>query len=69
METKNLSLIKTLIQKVQDLKENKNLSVTEIGKVIGISRPTILQSFETGIKLCPINRVVQTKETKSIKIN
>ena len=31
----------TLIQKVKDLKENKNLSVTEIAKVIGVSRPTI----------------------------
>ena len=31
----------TLIQKVKNLKENKNLSVTEIGKVLGISRPTI----------------------------
>lgn len=31
----------TLIQKVKNLKENKNLSVTEIAKVLGISRPTI----------------------------
>ena len=31
----------TLIQKVKDLKEKKNLSVNEIGKVTGISRPTI----------------------------
>ena len=29
----------TLIQKVKNLKENKNLSVTEIAKVLGISRP------------------------------
>jgi len=32
---------KTLIDKVKDLKENSNLSVTEIARVIGISRPTI----------------------------
>jgi DNA invertase Pin-like site-specific DNA recombinase len=32
---------KTLINKVKDLKENSNLSVTEISRVIGISRPTI----------------------------
>lgn len=32
---------KTLIQKVKNLKENKNLSVTEISKVLGISPPTI----------------------------
>ncbi len=31
----------TLIQKVKDLKENKNLSVIQIAKVTGISRPTI----------------------------
>jgi len=30
-----------LIQKVKDLKEKKSLSVTEISKVLGISRPTI----------------------------
>ncbi len=34
-------ITKNLITKVKDLKENKNLSVTEIAKVIGISRPTI----------------------------
>ena len=30
-------ITKTLINKVKDLKENKNLSVTEISRVIGIS--------------------------------
>ena len=30
-----------MIRKVKDLKENKNLSVSEISKLIGISRPTI----------------------------
>jgi DNA invertase Pin-like site-specific DNA recombinase len=34
-------ITKTLINKVKDLKENKNLSVTEMSRVIGISRPTI----------------------------
>ena len=34
-------ITKTLINKVKDLKENSNLSVTEISRVIGISRPTI----------------------------
>ena len=32
---------KTLIQKVQYLKERKNLSVTDISKVTGVSTPTI----------------------------
>lgn len=31
----------SLIRKVKDLKENKKLSVSEISRVIGISRPTI----------------------------
>ena len=31
----------SLIRKVKDLKENSNLSVIEISRVIGISRPTI----------------------------
>jgi DNA invertase Pin-like site-specific DNA recombinase len=34
-------ITKTLINKVKDLKENSNLSVTEISRVIGISRSTI----------------------------
>ena len=34
-------ITKTLITKVKDLKEKKKLSVTEISRVIGISRPTI----------------------------
>jgi len=32
---------KTLIQKVKDLKEKKNLSVTDIARLVGLSRPTI----------------------------
>ena len=34
-------ITKTLIQKVKELKENKKLSVTEIARLLGISRPTI----------------------------
>ena len=32
---------KTLIQKVKDLKERKNLSVTDISKLTGVSSPTV----------------------------
>ena len=32
---------KTLIQKVEYLKEQKNLSVTDISKLTGVSTPTI----------------------------
>lgn len=31
----------TLIRKVKDLKKQKNLYVTDIAKVLGISRPTV----------------------------
>ena len=41
----------TLIQKVKNLKENKNLSVTEIAKVLGISRPTIYKILKQELKL------------------
>ena len=34
-------ITKTLIQKVKYLKENKNLSVTEISKLTKVSSPTI----------------------------
>lgn len=40
MQPKTL-ITKTLINKVKDLKANSNLSVTEISRVIEISRPTI----------------------------
>jgi DNA invertase Pin-like site-specific DNA recombinase len=50
---------KTLIQKVQDLKENKNLSVTEIAKVIGISRPTIYKVLKKELNYIPYNRLVK----------
>ena len=44
-------ITKTLINKVKDLKENSNLSVTEISRVIGISRPTIYKrAFRLRIK-------------------
>jgi len=34
-------ITQTLINKVKDLKESSNLSVTEIARLLGISRPTI----------------------------
>ena len=59
----------TLIQKVKNLKENKNLSVTEIGKVLGISRPTIYKILKQELNYVPYNRLVkatkgETNETK-----
>ena len=59
----------TLIQKVKNLKENKNLSVTEIEKVLGISRPTIYKILKQELNYVPYNRLVkatkgETNETK-----
>ena len=59
----------TLIQKVKILKENKNLSVTEIAKVLGISRPTIYKILKQELNYVPYNRLVkatkgETDETK-----
>ena len=60
----------TLIQKVKNLKENKNLSVTEISKVLGISRPTIYKILKEELNYVPYNRLVknvnqeETNETK-----
>ena len=59
----------TLIQKVKNLKEKKNLSVTEIAKVLGISRPTIYKILKQELNYVPYNRLVkatkgETNETK-----
>ena len=59
----------TLIQKVKNLKENKNLSVSEIAKVLGISRPTIYKILKQELNYVPYNRLVkatkgETNETK-----
>ena len=49
----------TLIQKVKNLKENKNLSVTEIAKVLGVSRPTIYKILKQELNYVPYNRLVK----------
>ena len=51
----------TLIQKVKDLKEKKNLSVTEIAKVTGISRPTIYKILKEHLGYIS-NRLVKPEE-------
>lgn len=57
---------RTLIQKVKDLKEKKNLSVTEIAKVIGISRPTIYKILKNELGYVA-NRLVKPYETNDSK--
>jgi DNA invertase Pin-like site-specific DNA recombinase len=51
----------TLIRKVKDLKENKNLSVSEIARLIGISRPTIYKVLKNELGYLS-NRLVKPEE-------
>ena len=59
-------ITKTLINKVKDLKENSNLSVTEISRVIGISRPTIYKVLKNELGYVS-NRLVKPEETNEPK--
>jgi DNA invertase Pin-like site-specific DNA recombinase len=59
-------ITKTLITKVKDLKENSNLSVTEISRVIGISRPTIYKVLKNELGYVS-NRLVKPEETNETK--
>ena len=56
----------TLINKVKDLKENKNLSVTEIARLLGISRPTIYKVLKEELGYIS-NRLVKQEETNASK--
>ena len=56
----------TLIRKVKDLKEQKNLSVTEIAKVLGISRPTVYKVLKTELGYLS-NRLVKQEEPNEAK--
>jgi DNA invertase Pin-like site-specific DNA recombinase len=56
----------TLIQKVKNLKEKKNLSVTEIAKILGISRPTIYKVLKNELGYVS-NRLVKPEETDEPK--
>ena len=59
-------ITKTLINKVKDLKENSNLSVTEISRVIGISRPNIYKVLKEHLGYVS-NRLVKPEETNEPK--
>jgi DNA invertase Pin-like site-specific DNA recombinase len=56
----------SLINKVKDLKENKKLSVTEIARLIGISRPTIYKVLKEELGYIS-NRLVKQEETNASK--
>ena len=50
---------KKLISQVQDLKENKNLSITEISKITGRARNTIYKILKEELNYIPYNRLVK----------
>ena len=57
---------KTLIQKVKYLKETKNLSVTDISKLTGVSCPTIYKVLKEHLGYVS-NRLVKLEETNEPK--
>ena len=57
---------KTLISKVQDLKENKKLSVSEISKLTGRARPTIYKVLKEELNYVHTNRLVKTVNQEEV---
>lgn len=55
-----------LIRKVKDLKENSNLSVSEISRVTGVSRPTIYKVLKKHLGYVS-NRLVKANEMEILK--
>jgi len=54
-------ITKKLIAQVQDLKENKNLSVTEIAKVTGRGRSTVYKVLKEELNYIPSNRLIKNQ--------
>jgi len=52
-------ITKKLIAEVQDLKEKKNLSITQIAKVTGRGRNTISKILKEELNYIPYNRLVK----------
>jgi DNA invertase Pin-like site-specific DNA recombinase len=57
---------KKLISQVQDLKETKNLSITEISKITGRARNTISKILKEELKYVPYNRLVKTVNQEAV---
>lgn len=57
---------KKLISQVQDLKENKNLSITEIAKVTGRGRTTIYKALKEELNYIPYNRLVKNVNQEGV---
>lgn len=56
---------KKLISQVQDLKENKNLSISEIAKVTGRGRTTIYKVLKEELNYIPYNRLVKATKRET----
>lgn len=52
-----------LIAQVRDLKENKNLSITDIAKITGRGRSTIYKVLKEQLNYIPYNRLVKQNTT------
>ena len=55
-------ITKKLIAEVQDLKENKNLSITQIAKITGKGRNTIYKVLKNELNYIPYNRLVKQEK-------
>jgi len=52
-------ITKKLIDEVQDLKEKKNLSITQIAKITGRARTTIYKILKEELNYVPYNKLVK----------
>ena len=57
---------KKLISQVQDLKENKHLSITEISKITGRARNTIYKILKKELNYVPYNRLVKNVNQEAV---
>ena len=55
-------ITKKLISEVQDLKENKNLTITQIAKITGKGRNTIYKVLKEHLHYVPYNRLVKQNQ-------
>jgi DNA invertase Pin-like site-specific DNA recombinase len=60
-------ITKKLIAEVQDLKEKKNLSITQIAKITGRGRNTIYKILKEELNYVTYNRLVKQKQTNASK--
>jgi len=57
---------KKLIAEVQDLKENKNLSITQIAKITGRAKNTIYKVLKQELNYIPYNRLVKNVNQEAV---